>query len=531
MLRLLFKKQMLELNQGFFQDKKKGKRRSAVSTAALILLYLSLLVCLGGIFFYVGKVLCLPLVQAGIGWLYFAIMGMIALALGVFGSVFNTFAGLYQAKDNDLLLSLPIPLYAILLVRLSGVYVMGLLFGSIVMIPSIIVYVMTVQPEVGAVLGGVVWLLLISLCNLILSCILGWIVAKINSRLRNKSLLTVVVSLAFLGGYYYVWFQANHLLQMLIINSMTLGAKIKGAVYPLYLLGRVGEGDIVSALLCAGVLFVVMALVYWILSYNFVKLAASSSGKQHIHYREKRLRRRSRMGALLVKEARRFLSSSTYMLNCSLGTLFLIVASVFLLIKGNWIQNALLQFFEADMGMVSLIGCVGVCGLVSMNDITAPSVSLEGKNLWIVQSLPIASWDVLKAKLYLHLLLTGIPAVLCALCMAVAFRLSLPMAFAAILMVFLFTLLSAETGLWMNLKMPNVNWKSEIVVVKQSISVFLVLLLNLVYTLAIMMVYILTGKPMNVDLYISVCCLLTAALCIWIFCWLKARGTKILENL
>ena len=40
---------------------------------------------------------------------------MIALALGIFGSVFNTFASLYQAKDNDLLLSLPIPIYAIIL--------------------------------------------------------------------------------------------------------------------------------------------------------------------------------------------------------------------------------------------------------------------------------------------------------------------------------------------------------------------------------------------------------------------------------
>lgn len=529
MLGILFKKQMSELNQSFFQDRKKGKRRSAVSTAALVLLYLSLLVCLGGIFFYVGKVLCQPLLQAGIGWLYFTIMGMIALALGIFGSIFNTFASLYQAKDNDLLLSLPIPIRAILLVRLSGVYVMGLLYGSIVTIPAIIVYVMTAGA--GAVLGGIVWLFLISLCNLILSCILGWVVAKINSRLRNKSLLTVVVSLAFLGGYYYVWFQANHLLQMLIINSMTVGAKIKGAVYPLYLSGRVGEGDIVSALLCAAVLFAAAALVYRILSYNFVKMTASSSGKQHTRYREKRLRRKSCMGALLTREVRRFLSSSTYMLNCSLGTLFLVAASVFLLVKGNWILGALWQFFEADMKMVFLIGCVGVCGLAAMNDITAPSVSLEGKNLWILQSLPIASWDVLKVKLYLHLLLTGIPAILCTVCMAVVFRFSLLMASAAILMVFLFTLLSAETGLWMNLKMPNLNWKSETAVVKQSISVFLVLLLNLVYAFAIMGVYVITGEPLGAELYIFGCCLLTAVLCFWIFYWLKTRGTKILENL
>ena len=129
MLRILFKKQMLELNQNFFQDKKKGTSRSKVSAFAFIALYIILIIFLGGIFFNVGIGLCGPLVQAGLGWLYFVIMGLIAVALGVFGSVFNTFASLYQAKDNDLLLSMPIPVSAILTVRLSGVYVMGLVFG------------------------------------------------------------------------------------------------------------------------------------------------------------------------------------------------------------------------------------------------------------------------------------------------------------------------------------------------------------------------------------------------------------------
>ena len=42
--------------------------------------------------------------------------------MGAFGSVFNTYSSLYLAKDNDLLLSLPIPLRVIISSRLlSGV--------------------------------------------------------------------------------------------------------------------------------------------------------------------------------------------------------------------------------------------------------------------------------------------------------------------------------------------------------------------------------------------------------------------------
>ena len=59
---------------------------------------------------------------AGMGWLYFALMGLMAMFLGAFGSVFNTYSSLYLAKDNDLLLSLPIPVRIIMASRLvSGV--------------------------------------------------------------------------------------------------------------------------------------------------------------------------------------------------------------------------------------------------------------------------------------------------------------------------------------------------------------------------------------------------------------------------
>ena len=41
-------------------------------------------------------------------WLYMALMGIVSVILGVFGSVFNTFSTLYQARDNDLLFAMPI---------------------------------------------------------------------------------------------------------------------------------------------------------------------------------------------------------------------------------------------------------------------------------------------------------------------------------------------------------------------------------------------------------------------------------------
>ena len=76
--------------------------------------------------------LCAPLLSAGLGWLYFALAGILAVVLAVVGSVFLTQATLYEAKDNELLLSLPIPPSKILLARMLSLYVQNFLFGGLV---------------------------------------------------------------------------------------------------------------------------------------------------------------------------------------------------------------------------------------------------------------------------------------------------------------------------------------------------------------------------------------------------------------
>ncbi len=110
MLKVLLKKQLTEIFQSFFVNRKKGTARSRVFTAGLIVLYVLLMGgVIGGMFTLFAVAICDSLFEVGFGWLYFLIFSGAALMLGVFGSVFNTFSGLYQSKDNDFLLSLPIP--------------------------------------------------------------------------------------------------------------------------------------------------------------------------------------------------------------------------------------------------------------------------------------------------------------------------------------------------------------------------------------------------------------------------------------
>ena len=141
MTKTLFKKQMMELFSFFWQDKKKNKNRTGIRLIMSVLLYLGIFGMLAVMFYFVADVLCEPLAAANMSWLYFSLTGIIGVIMGAFGSVFNTYASLYAAKDNDLLLSMPIPSSRILLVRLSGVYAMGLLYEMLVMIPLSLIHI------------------------------------------------------------------------------------------------------------------------------------------------------------------------------------------------------------------------------------------------------------------------------------------------------------------------------------------------------------------------------------------------------
>ena len=78
-----------------------------------------------------------------------------------------------------------------------------------VILPAVIVYWAVVSAAAGAIIGGILLVLLLSLFVMTLSCALGWVVAKISLKLKNKSFITVLVSLLFLGGYYFFYFNAQ----------------------------------------------------------------------------------------------------------------------------------------------------------------------------------------------------------------------------------------------------------------------------------------------------------------------------------
>ena len=525
MLKLLVKKQFAEIFKSYFYNAKKNKMRSKWGIAGWFIFFFVIMVgVLGGIFTFLSLSFCGELVQAGMGWLYFLLMGIIAIVLGAFGSVFNTYSGLYLARDNDQLLSLPIPVQTIITARLLNVYLMGAMYSATVLLPALIVYWIIAGITAARVICGLLLFLIVTVIVLLLSCLLGWVVARISLRLKNKSFVTVLISLLFIGGYYFFYFKAADLVRDLIANAVIYGTKIKGAAYGLYLFGRIGEGSWTAMLLFLFITALLFALVWFVLFRSFLNIATDSGSVEKKRYVERTVREKSVFAALLSKEFGRFTSSASYMLNCGLSVLLIPACGILFLFKGRDIFGILDDVFSSRPGTSAVLLCTMLCMMLSMNDMAAPSVSLEGKSIWIPQSLPVQPKTVLRAKVSVQLILSVLPTLFASVCGIFILKASSAEKLLLVVMPLAYAVFSAMYGMAVGVRMPILSWTSELAPIKQSGAVSVVLFSSWGFCVAVAGLYLLIGYKLGAAMYLLIWTVLLTVVALLLLRWLDTKG-------
>lgn len=531
MLKALLKKQFLESTAFVYQSGKEGKNRSIGVIVAYVFLLLYAVVVIGAMFFLVAQTLCGSLIMLDLEWLFFALMGLLATVLGIVGSAFMAYSGLYEAKDNELLLSMPIPPAKLLLVRILWLYITCLLFELLVFVPTGIVYIMNGGRSVMWVIAYVIMAFLLPLFALSLSCILGLVIAFFATRIRNKSLITVVLTLVFLGLYFYGYSQVGNLLNLLLKNAQAVADTVKGVLYPVYLLGMASTGDFVALIAVAGIVIGCFAIMYLVLSKSFVSLLTKKRGAVKKTYIRKDMKPGTVSGALFRKEVKRFFGCPVYLLNGGLGVVFLAVALVALLVKWNWLKETLGQMLPGMEGMLSLIVCLAICLLTSMDCVSAPSISLEGKNIWVLQSLPVRSSDVFKAKLKLHLVVNVVPAIICFLTACLFLQQGIVLSLLEAFFIVGFVLLCGLSGLVLNLLSPNLTWTNESIPVKQGASVVISIFGSWGVLIGFAIMYVLLGSLMGAEWFLVLCLVFVMTANGGLLYFLRTKGKQIFHSL
>ena len=103
------------------------------------------------------------------------------------------------------------------------------------------------------------------------------------------------------------------------------------------------------------------------------------------------------------------------------------------------------------------------------------------------------------------------------------------MAFAALIPVatLLFIVFMATLGLCVNLKIPNLNWTSEIVPIKQSMSVMIALFGGWIIIAALAVIYGFLGYVLSPLVYLVLISAVFLILDLLLLRWLFTRGAKI----
>lgn len=533
MFKALLKKQLLEINKGYYTDKKTGVRKSTKATISYVLLFVGILAIIGFAF----AMLCTPLITSfhpvGLDWLYFSITATLSVMLGTFGSVFNTYSVLYKAEDNELLLSLPIKPFYIVSAKLIGVFLTGLMYELPAIIPAIIVYWKYAGATISAAIQ-IISIFIIALLILSISCVLGYIVAVISTKIKSKAFISAIASVLFLVLYYVVYFKINTLIRTIVENADAVGKKIKSSTFLLYHLGNGINGDIKSFLIISGIIIAFALIVFAVLEKNFVKLASMSQAHSRGKIKSRVTEAKKPKSALLKKELKRFSTSTIYMVNCGLGVIIMPLLAIFSAVKSNLVLTTINEI-SVDMpnikGALPMIITAMICVICSMNAVTAPAVSLEGKNLWVTQSLPVDTALILEAKENLGVTINGVPALVSTLIMCVAFRLEVLSVILCLSTVWLFIWFTAKTGLAMNLKFPNLTWTNEVVPVKQSLSLMLTLLIGFLASMCMLLPSFAAVSVMSINTFMIAVIVVLILTNIILHNWIKNKGTKIFENL
>lgn len=528
MFKALLKKQFMELSAFLTNDRKTGGRRSPKATVGFALFFGGILLLMMFSFGMMAWPLAQAMVPVGQGWLYFLSMELMALLMAVIMGAFAGYSGLFAAKDNELLLAMPIPPWMILTVRLLTLLTTNFMCVLLAWVPTVFVYTLYAETPLGAVLSALPMAVFLAGISAVLSAIIGWVVAEISGRVRNKNAVVVVLSLVFMGGYFVGMQKLQSTLQSLL-RGLSDDADARAKAGLLYHLGHAAEGDGLALLVFGVVVLAAMAAFCGVLGRQYLRLMTTKRGVKKAVYHAKVTQKSSLRKALLRRELLHLASSPAYLLNCALGTVMLgIVGGVFL-VKAEQIYVHASERIPAEF--LPLLLCAIVCGGLAANLLAAPAVSLEGKSFWIIRSLPVTAWQTLRAKLDLHLLLTAVPAAFCTLCGGAAFRADVGELVLVLLVVLLFSGFTACFDLMAGLLWPNLHWISETAVIKQSLSGMAALFgswaAGLLLTVGgFALLRILPGTGVLV-----VCACLLAAADALLLHWLKGQGCRRLEEL
>ena len=395
----------------------------------------------------------------------------------LFFTFFITNGYLFAFKDYDMLMSLPFSTRTIITVKFLLMYVANVLFTALVFLSMGITYAIWVKPPFTVFLMWIIGIFIAPLFPMTIAAILGAIIAKLGAKFRHKTLIQVVLTITLVFSLFALsfWLQDGSMKNNFNIELTNIGKMLLTQIHRIYPLSilyneAIWENKLVPFLLLCLFSFVWYGIFLLVLEKNYMIINTALKAHPTIsNYHVEGLKENSVLWALVQKEARRFFSSVTYITNIGMGLIMALGSSLVVLFMGFDKLLNLLNVPKLDHGFLYIIP-FGIAIIVNMSCTTAVSWSLEGKNLWIVESLPISKAMIFKGKMAFNLLLVMPVSILCTMIFIFTLKVPFLLAILYLLISSLSVCFSTAWGMWMNILFPNFAWENEVEVIKQGMS-------------------------------------------------------------
>ena len=262
----------------------------------------------------------------------------------------------------------------------------------------------------------------------------------------------------------------------------------------------------------------------------FMRIVTMKRGAKKVKYKAQKMAASSVRKALVKKEFRRISCNAMYIMNGVMGAIMAVLMAVVLLIKRDLIDTLLMQFTAVGVHMDAWTGgilCAVLCMLMSMNLLSAPSISVEGKNLWLMQSLPLPAGEILLSKALVHIVICVPCGLFAGIALALAIRADVITALALIILPALLTSFMALLGVTINLFLPRFDYANDIIAVKQSMSSGIVMFAGMGLVALPVILYTVVFKAAFALHYLYLACAILLALgCLVLYYYLTRSAQK-----
>lgn len=380
---------------------------------------------------------------------------------------------LFSFKDYDLLTSMPIPKNIILMSKLSSLYIDNLVFALFIMIPSFLYYGINNNSTFIFYLYSIIFLLLLPLLSVSIGATFSFLLGKIASKFKKSNFILSLLSVGLV--VLYVKFVQSF---MRIEDSVILTtiSKQSDLLKNNFIIGHMfmafEETNFISFLIISLICIFPFVVLVFVFQNYFTQINASFSEVYTTkNYKMKPMKSSTPVFSLIKKELIHYFTSYMYFLNTFIPLVFMTIFTLGYVFTGNDFVKELIGA-NFPVQYISPIFTIVYCAFITMVSILSCSISLEGKNFWIIKNLPIQTSTILHSKIFFNLII--ILPVLYINIFIISFALSLkPL---EILMIFListlYTKLISNLYLFINLLFPKMIWTSPTKVLKQGLSVF-----------------------------------------------------------